>query len=183
MAYPQKVKDYAKELFLTVAKDGGHKYSSREISKELSKKFPNLPKVPSHKTVQDWANGKEKGRKTWNQIWDEGQRHGVDAAIAELESEQTSDEKIGLKVDAITRARANRAIKLGELVDTKIKDKKPIENIDLKILQTSELIFNNLNLESTLDDDTPSGFDDLAKAINISRKKAKKANQEGSEEV
>jgi HD superfamily phosphohydrolase len=147
MAYPTEVKEYAKELFLTVGKDGSHKYSSREISKELSKKFPDLKKFPSHKTIQDWANGKENGRKTWNDIWDEGQRHGVDEAIAELESEQTSDEKIGLQVDAITRARANRAIKLGELVDSKIKNKIPLENIDLKTLQTSELIFNNLNLE------------------------------------
>lgn len=180
MAYPNEVKEYAKELFLKVAKDGGHKYSSREISKELSKNFPDLQKVPSHKTVQDWANGKEKGRKTWNQIWDEGQRSGVDEAIAELESEQTSDEKIGLQVDAITRARANRAIALGKLVDTKIKNKEQLKNIDLKTLQTSELIFNNLNLESTLDDDTPSGFDDLAKAINISRQKAEKRDQEGN---
>ncbi len=153
MAYPQEVKEYAKELFLTVAKDGSHKYSSRQISQELSKKFPQFEKFPSHKTVQDWSNGKEKGRKTWTQIWDEGQRSGVDEAIAELESEQTSDEKIGLHVDAITRARANRAIKLGEIVNEKIDKKENLERIDLETLKTSELIFNNLNLEGRRESD------------------------------
>lgn len=153
MAYPSEMREYAKELFLTVDKDGGHKYSSRQIAQELPKKFPKLPKYPSYKTIQDWANGNEKGRKTWNQIWDEGQRHGVDEAIAELESEQTSDEKIGLKVDAITRARANRAITLGKLVDTKIKNGKELERLDLETLKTSELIFNNLNLEGHKNND------------------------------
>lgn len=169
MAYSEEVKEYAKQLFLTVDKNGGHKYSSRAIEKELPKKFPDLKKFPSYKTIQDWANGKEKGRKTWNKIWDEGQRHGVKEATEELEKDITSDESIGLQVDTITRQRAERAIKLGELVTNKLENKEQLENIDIKALQTSELIFNNLNLEA-IEEDQKGGWDDLVDALKETRK-------------
>jgi len=181
MAYPNEVKEYARELFLTDDGNGSHKYTKTGIAEEIPKKFRELEKNPDESTIRTWINSKDKiTKKSWLDLWQNGQRAGYEAVNAEMEEKLDAEEKIELKVDAITRARANRAIKLGELVDTKIENKEPLKNIDLKTLQTSELIFNNLNLESTLDDNTPSGFDDLAKAINISRQKAEKADEEGN---
>jgi len=81
----------------------------------------------------------------------------------------SEDEKIELQVDRITRDRANRAIMLGDLVKTKLENKENIKSIDLKILQTSELIFNNLNLEGFEKEE--GGLVEFAKVLEQSREK------------
>jgi len=58
---------------------------------------------------------------------------------------------------------------LGDLVKNKLENKENIKSIDLKILQTSELIFNNLNLEGFEKEE--GGLVEFAKVLEQSREK------------
>ena len=148
MAYPKKVKEYAKKLFLTVDKNGNHENSLNDIVRKIRQKSDSVGKCPDRSTIQEWSQTVDKiTKKSWVDLWDKGQRHGINKAIKDAERTIESDEEIELQVDTITRERAERAINLGRIISTKIKNKEDLENIDLKILQTSEIIFNNLNLE------------------------------------
>lgn len=158
MAYSNEIKDYAKELFLTVGSNGEHQYTFQDIRDAICQKFDDVKKL-KRQTIQQWATAKDKiTKKSWTDLWDKGQRHGVKKAIEDAERNIQADEELELQVDAITHARAERAIKLGKLVDRKLKNNEKLENIDLKILQTSELIFNNLNLESHIETDSNQVF-------------------------
>lgn len=160
MAYPKKVKEYAKKLFLTVDENGNHENSLQDIVKKIQRKSNDfiksngIKKCPDKSTIQAWSQTPDKiTKKSWVDLWDKGQRHGIKKAIKDAEKTIESDEEISLQVDIITRERAERAINLGRIVSSKIKNKENLENIDLKILQTSEIIFNNLNLEGRTSDE------------------------------
>jgi len=154
MAYPKKVKEYAKKLFLTVDKNGNHENSLQDIVRKIQQKYNSVVKCPERSTVLYWSKDKDEiTNESWVDLWDKGQRHGIKKAIRDAEKTIESDEEISLQVDIITRERAERAINLGRIVSSKIKNKESLENIDLKILQTSEIIFNNLNLEGRKSDE------------------------------
>lgn len=148
MAYSQKVKDYAKELFLTEDGKGDHKYAKTDIAKEIPKKFRDLEKNPDESTIRSWINTKDKiTKKSWHDLWKDGQRTGYQEAVKEIEEKLDAEEKIELRIDSVMRARANRAIKLCEGPDKKLKQKEELTNQELKQIKLSETIFNNLNLE------------------------------------
>lgn len=175
MAYSEEIKEYAKELFLTVGSDGNHKYSQNEIVEEISKKFLDLETFPTQRLISNWSNKKDKDTgKSWVDIWKAGIRSGIEQANVDTENKLSADEKFEIQIDKITSLRVGNAIKIAENFSEKIeKSPKKIENIDIKLLNVSETIFNNLNIEADLDKDE-SGLSNFADILQASREKAKK---------
>lgn len=170
MAYPQEVKNYAIALFLTVGSNGDHKYAKTDIAKEIPKKFRDLEKYPDESTIRTWINTKDKitGKSAVDK-WEKGQRAGYKEAEEEIEQKLDEEEKIDLHVDSVMRDRANRAIKLCEIPDQKLGNKEELSNQELKQIQLSEVIFNNLNLEA-MEEDQKGRWDDLVDALKETRK-------------
>jgi hypothetical protein len=71
----KEIEYFAKNLFLTPAESDKtkHKYSFREIIKQIEQ---SLNTSVSIGTISNWA--KNKG---WEELWKQGQRHGVQKAI------------------------------------------------------------------------------------------------------
>lgn len=176
MAYPKEIKEYAKQLFLEVGPEGDHQHTFQEIRDIICQKFDTVKNL-KRQTIQQWSTSKDKvTNKSWVDLWNKGQRHGVQKARDDVERQLQEDEKIELHIDSITRSRAQRAIRLCELPDKKLKENKNLELIDIKQIQLSENIFNNLSLESGIEEES-SGLSDLAIALQNSRKENKKTNQ------
>lgn len=156
MAYSREVKEFAKELFLTVGSDGNHKYSQNEIVEEISKKFLDLETIPSQRLISNWSSKKDKTTgKSWRDIWKAGVRSGIQQANVDTENELSADEKFEVQIDKITNLRVKNAIEIAKNFSEKIeKSPKKIGNIDIKMLKVSETIFNNLNLEEKEDSDS-----------------------------
>lgn len=75
MAYSDDIKDFALDLFLQYTDEGGHKYSSADISAEILQKFD---KVIDRSTIQTWS--KASG---WDVLFQSGLNQGVEQAINE----------------------------------------------------------------------------------------------------
>lgn len=148
MAYSKQMKNYTKELFLTVGPDGSHEYTLQNILDNLQIKFKNEKSYPDLSTIQRWTVKKDKSTgKSWQDIWDKGVRHGLLNANVQLENELNEEEKQQIQVDNIISLRVGNAISLAKKVKKKIDNDEELLSIDLGMLKTSELIFNNLNLE------------------------------------
>lgn len=174
MAYPQKVKEYARELFLTANSEGDHQYSKTDIAKEIPKKFRKLEKNPDESTIRSWINAKDKiTKKSWLDQWKGGQRTGYKEAVKEIEKKLDAEEKIELHIDSVMRDRANRAIKLCKQPDQKLDNGQTLDNMELKQIQLSEVIFNNLNIEHEEEERT-DGLKEFANVLQKSREAAKK---------
>ncbi|MCE7697860.1 MAG: hypothetical protein K8E24_003150 [Methanobacterium paludis] len=163
MAYPQEVKDYSDTLFLTVNKEGQHKYSNQEILDKISQKFPNLEKFPDKRTVTNWTNTKDKvTKKSPKQQWDEGVRYGIQNAAREQEVELAGEEEFEIQIEKITSLRVGNAIKIQKKISEKLEENQDLSKEDIGALRASETIFCNLNLEKeTTDDDIPIDIDYL----------------------
>lgn len=152
MAYSQEVREYAKELFLTVGENGEHKYTLQEICDQIGQKFDGVQKLRKQ-TVQTWATKKDKStEKSWADIWDSGQRHGIQEAQREYDKKLSAEEKLTLQVDRITSLRAGNAIRAAENVKAHLIGEKPMDPREaLGQWKMSETTFNNLNLEAIED--------------------------------
>ena len=148
MAYSPEVKDYVKQLFLTISKDGTHKYGEDDIVDEISKKFPKLPKFPDRRTVNNWINTKDKKTgKSFKDLWDNGVRHGIQNAVREHEVEVSGEEEMDIEIDKIISLRAGNAILVHKKISKKLQKNKDLTKEDLGMWRESERTFNNLNLE------------------------------------
>lgn len=154
MAYPEEVKDYAKDLFLTLNKDGEHKYSPSDIVEKISGKFPGLKKFPDERTIRNWANEKNKETgKSWKTLWDDGVRHGIQNAVREHDLELAGEEEFEIQIDKITSLRVGNAIKIQEKISGKLEKEDDLSGEDVAALRASETIFCNLNLEKQTNED------------------------------
>jgi len=148
MAYDLEVKDYAKELFLTIDNDGNHKYSRRDIVEKITQKFPNLEKVPSDRLISTWSNTPDKTtKKSWVDLWEAGVRHGIQNAVKENDNNLDKDEEIVIQIDKIVGLRAGNAIKAAEKISQKLENDEDLTKDDCRLWRESERTFNNLNLE------------------------------------
>ena len=148
MAYNSEVKDYAKQLFLTIDQDGNHKYSRRDIREKISQEFPDLEKIPSDRLISTWSNAKDKtSKKSWVDLWEAGVRHGIQNAVKENDTNLDKDEEIVIQIDRIVGLRAGNAIKAAEKISQKLENKEDLTKEDIAIWRESERTFNNLNLE------------------------------------
>ena len=149
MAYPSKVKDYAKRLYLTANNKGNHKHSLNDIVDEIRQKFDKLEKYPDRSTVQTWVKKKDKEtKKSWKDQWDVGVRHGINNAVLENENSFDEEELIEIQVDKITQLRAGNAIKAARKIRQKLDNNEPLSKDELRLWRESENTFNNLNLEN-----------------------------------
>lgn len=154
MAYSTKIKDFAKKLFLTISKEGQHKYSEDDIVDEISKKFPDLPKYPDRRTINNWINSKDKEtKKSWKMLWDRGVRHGIQNAAKEHLEDLEGEEEIDIEIDRIISLRAGNAIKVQEEISRKLKKGLCLSKEDISAWRASEFTFNNLNLEADREDE------------------------------
>jgi hypothetical protein len=165
MAYPQEVKDYAKDLFLTLNKDGQHKYSDPEIVGKISTKFPKLRKFPDKRTIKNWENAKDhETKKSWKMLWDNGVRHGIQNAVRDRDLELAGEEEFEIQIDKITSLRVGNAIKIQEKISQDLEKGWSLSKEDVAALRASETIFCNLNLEKQTDsDDADIDYDYLEK--------------------
>jgi len=69
MAYPKKVKDYAKELYMTPNAYGAKQFSFDEIVEKIKTKFPDLKKFPDRTSIYLWATTKTVNEKSWKESW------------------------------------------------------------------------------------------------------------------
>lgn len=160
MAYSSEVKDYAKELFLTVSPDGKHKFTRKEIVEKISRKFPDLKKVPSGRLISTWSTTKDKSTlKSWVDLWERGVRHGIQNAVLENEEKLSQEEQLEIQVDKITGLRAGNAILAAEKISQKLKNNERLCKEDLALWRESERTFNNLNFESDENPDNYSRID------------------------
>ncbi len=160
MAYPIKVKDYAKKLFLTISKEGQHKFSEDDIVEEISREFPDLPKFPDRRTINNWINTKDKeSKKTWKNLWDRGVRHGIQNAAREHLEDIEGEEEIDINIDTVISLRAGNAIKVQKQISEKLEAGHSLDKEDVRAWRASEYTFNNLNLEAKADEDDPFDID------------------------
>ena len=160
MAYSQKIKEYAKELYLTVGNDGNHKYILEEIIEKIEKKLKKNEKIPTVSTLHNWINTKDKTtKKSWKDIWKSGVKSGIEQANVDIENSLDAEERIEINIDNIIRLRANNAIKIQENFEKKLKNKN-VDYRDIAEMKLSEMIFNNLNLELGSTDEHDSVIDD-----------------------
>lgn len=151
MAYPTEVKELAKKLYLTVSKEGHdlHRYKEDDIVDEISRKFPDLPKVPDRKTINNWINAKNKEtNKSWKMLWKGGVRHGIQNAAKEHLEDIEGEEDIEIEIDRITSLRAGNAIQVQKQISKKLKKNDKLDKEDIAAWRASEFTFNNLNLEA-----------------------------------
>jgi len=69
MAYPKKVKDYAKELYMTPNAYGAKQFSFDEIVEKIKTKFPDLKKFPDPTSIYLWSTTKSVNEKSWKESW------------------------------------------------------------------------------------------------------------------
>jgi len=62
MAYSAEVKEYAKQLYLTVGPEGDHRYSFKEIRDKICQEFVTVKKL-KRQTIQQWANKKRRNHR------------------------------------------------------------------------------------------------------------------------
>jgi hypothetical protein len=89
--YDEKIKRYAKEQFFKTDKDGNHKYTNNEIADKISKQFVMSGKPPNGSTIYRWANRVKNGEKSWNDMFEDGQRSGYVDAIDIAANQITED--------------------------------------------------------------------------------------------
>jgi hypothetical protein len=92
----EEIFEYAKELYLTPDERGNHKYSLRDISAEIQRKFS---KSINNSTISIWAR-----KYGWDKLWDEGVREGITELIAKQESDKSKEEQFK---EAIAKAKRN----------------------------------------------------------------------------
>ena len=149
MAYPQQVKTYAKGLYLTASNKGDHKHSLQGIVEEIQQEFNEIQKYPDKSTVYTWVHAKDKEtKKSWNDLWEIGVRHGISNAVLENENGFDEEEQIEIQVDKIIGLRAGNAIKAAQKIQRKLDSNQDLSKDDLKLWRESERTFNNLNLEN-----------------------------------
>lgn len=84
-----EIKEYAKELYLEPDEKGKHKYTFRQISESLQKKFGK--RIPLQ-TIDTWA--KNEG---WKTLWEEAVKRGITEDI-NINSNGTYEEKYSEKI-------------------------------------------------------------------------------------
>jgi len=148
----QKIKDYAKDLFLQVDENGNKKYSLRDICEKILQKFH---KSIDPKTILNWSN-----KENWINIYEKTKQAGIEQSKEDFHKKE--NQLIDAKANDIAEIYKGRK-QLSELArkhlsarltGQKIKINGQDVNISmrdnelLKLLQDSENTILNLNDKS-----------------------------------
>lgn len=136
MAYPQEVKTYAKDLYLTPNAMGGHKHTLQKIADKIKQQFPELGHFPNRSTISQWSKRKSVSGRSWREIWEEGLVRGLKSAEKEVGRVISEEEKIIEELHKFQRLQAlisvdlrNRAYNFYKESDYQPKDNSEAERM------------------------------------------------------
>lgn len=135
----QKIKDYARNLFLEVDGEGKQIYSTRKIAEKIQQKFS---KTIHSTTVLNWA---KKGE--WEKLFIKSKVQGVQKANESIDKQETKllDKKSDEIANIIKQCRWIKDTMFNKIVSDMKNDKELNENTIVQLLKYSTDIILNIN--------------------------------------
>jgi len=172
MAYPQEVKDYAKQLYLTPNPIGGHKYTLQKIAEKIEEQFPELGRFPNRSTIAQWTKARSPTGRSWRDIWEEGLVRGIKSAEKDYDRVLNKEEKVLEELQKFQRLQAlisvdlrNRAYSFYTETDWKPENQQEANatyrlGLDIERSMKEELGSMDKLVEVIIRDATPRDVDD-----------------------
>ncbi|HCL55459.1 MAG TPA: hypothetical protein DHW82_00400 [Spirochaetia bacterium] len=153
--------EHAKDLYLTVNEEGGHKYSFREIEQILNKELGVQKK---YNTIQNWAK-----KNDWERLFQDSKNLGMEKAINEKLDKESAiidrkSDEVAEKYQALNEVFKSIA---GEFIKRKadknfLKD-VPVKDLSYILNQTLDRLKNFLDLDNPKKDKLDDILDELKK--------------------